>query len=147
MGDWINVALLPRDARLRKISALLDEVGLPEARRVAKEYAELIELPIFAIAASRVTRHLARAGSPARAAIALGESIRSLEERRGDAWPLFVEPILGIFIELAGSSARAARSMSTDPALAIEIGTSIDLERNMETRDYAAVLSRIVTSA
>jgi [glutamine synthetase] adenylyltransferase / [glutamine synthetase]-adenylyl-L-tyrosine phosphorylase len=147
MEDWINVALLPRDARLRKISEIFDEVGLPEARRVAKEYAELIELPIFAIAASRVTRHLARAGSPARAAIALGESIRSLEERRGDASPLFVEPILGIFIELAGSSARAARSMSTDPALAIEIGTSIDLERNMETRDYAAVLSRIVTSA
>jgi [glutamine synthetase] adenylyltransferase / [glutamine synthetase]-adenylyl-L-tyrosine phosphorylase len=147
MENFVELAWLPRDARVRKLLPYFDSIGLHEGRRVAREYADLLELPIFATAAARVTQHLLRAGSPARAVIALGESIRSLEEKRGDASPLFVEPILGIFIELSGSSARGARSMAADPALAIEIGTSIDLGRNMETDDYAAVLSRIVEAA
>jgi glutamate-ammonia-ligase adenylyltransferase len=145
--DWISVARLPHDARQERTLEILEGLAIPEARRVAREYVELLDLPIFTIAAGRVTAHLARAASPARAVIALGDSVRCLEERRGDASPLFVDPILSIAIELAGSSARAARLMSKDPALAIEIGTSIDLHRTMETSDYAVVLSRVVASS
>ncbi len=145
--DWIDVARLPKDDRRRRTLERLESAGVPEARRVAREYADLLELPIFAIAAGRVTAHLARAGSPARATIALGDSIRSLEEKRGDASPLLVEPILALSIELAGSSARAARLMSSDPALAIELGTAVDLVRTMETPDYAATLARIVAAS
>src|SRR5262245_34359784 len=133
MEQWLEIARLPKESRRERAQERLEQAGVPDAKRVAKEYAELLELPIFAIAATRVTSHLGRVGNPAQAAIAFGHSVRSLEEKRGDASPLFVEPILAISIELAGSSARAASLMANDPALAIELGTAVDLDRTMET--------------
>src|SRR5262249_22455121 len=107
----------------------------------------LLRLPIFTIAAGRVIAAIGRAGSPERAMLALEDAIEVMESARGDASPLLIDPILRIFVELAGASGRAARMLARDPPLAIELGANQAAIDGASPPDYARAFSRIVGSA
>lgn len=142
--DWLRLGTSPGEERLAAVRSALQGIGLTEGQGVARPFAELITLPIFAIAADRVLAHLQNAASPRRAVLALQDSVQALEESRGDASPLFVEPILGLVIELCGASARAARLLCADPALAIELGSVLAPETHATGERFEDYLGPMV---
>jgi glutamate-ammonia-ligase adenylyltransferase len=142
--DWRETAELEEVARKHRVGQHFTALDLAHAARASESFARLLRLPIFQIAADRVARALKTAAKPDRAMLAFEDAVMSLEERRGDASPLFVDPILGMVIELSGASGRAARMLSRDPALAIELGTRSSLHAEP---DHLAPLLRVVDAA
>ncbi len=126
-----------REERVRTERArpLIEAAGVVDARQVAMGFGALLGLPIFAIAADRLLMHLRKAGRPGQAMLAFQEAVERMEASRGDASPLFVEPILGVMIELAGASSRGARMLSSDPALAVEFGARLNEPSGLEGDD------------
>lgn len=145
--SWRQIAALPAPDRIKYARQLLEEAGLAQPQRIAEAFSRLLDLPIFVIAAGRVAANLTRAGSPERAILAFEDAIHSLEAKRGDASPLFVDPILGLTIELTGASGRAARLLATDPALAIELGARMRYEEPAGPVRFAAAFQRILAAA
>jgi [glutamine synthetase] adenylyltransferase / [glutamine synthetase]-adenylyl-L-tyrosine phosphorylase len=143
--DWHELALDDRGDRKDRVYRALEAFDVPQRRRVAEPFARLLELPNFLIGADRVVSYLASAASPARAIEALEEAMHNLEEKRGDASALFVDPILRLVIELAGSSGRAARLLASDPALAIELGARFDPSR--QEVDFETAVDHLVELA
>lgn len=125
----------------------LSAADVAEREDVAQHLAPLIRLPIVRLAGRRLVIHLARVGSPRRAALCLAAGVQSLEEMRGDASPLFVEPILEVLLKLSGASARAARLLAADPTLAIELGAFNPKTVADGRVNYAEALQRIVLKA
>ena len=120
--DWLQLGAEEPESRRTTIEAYLRKLAVPDAREVARAFADLIGTPAFALGAEHVLQRLGRVGSPRFAILTLLDCVRELESRRGDASPLFVEPILDIVLELGGSSRWAARQLARDPALAVELG-------------------------
>ncbi len=145
--DWHRVSALDPAERTRAVSAHLEAVGLVEAARVAPVFADLLVLPVFEIAATRVVEALAHAGSPRRAILALSDCVENLEASRGDASPLFIDPVLRILVELTGSSARAGRLVAQDPALVIELAAKVKEHEYPSPVDFAASCRRIVEAS
>lgn len=145
--DWHGVSALDPATRTRKVAEHLEEQGLAEAKKVAPVFADLLALPVFEIAATRVVEALARAGSPRRAILGLADCVERLETSRGDASPLFIDPVLSILVELTGSSARAARLIARDPALVIELGAKVKQHEYPSPVDFAASCERIVAAS
>lgn len=142
--DWLRLASLPYDSRLQEVQAHIEPLGLSESEGVIKPFAELCAHRIFGLAADRVLAHLEDAASPRRAMLALQDCFESLEASRGDASALFVEPILDLLIGLCGSSARAARLLAADPALAIELGVMVVPETHAIQEQYESYLTPMV---
>ncbi|MEQ8280604.1 MAG: bifunctional [glutamate--ammonia ligase]-adenylyl-L-tyrosine phosphorylase/[glutamate--ammonia-ligase] adenylyltransferase [Deltaproteobacteria bacterium] len=142
--DWRAVAGLDAASRSGVVREHLEAQGLAEASKVAPVFADLLRLPVFEIAADRVAEALASAGSPRRAILGLSDCIERLEASRGNASPMFVDPVLGIVVELSGSSARAARLLAQDPALAIELGARLEQHDHPTPVDFDEACQRIV---
>ncbi len=142
--DWLRLASLPLDGRLQEVQAHIEALDLTESKGVIKPFAELCGHHIFGLAADRVLVHLQEAASPRRAILALQDCFESLETSRGDASALFVEPILDLLIGLCGSSARAARLLTADPALAIELGVMVVPETHAIQEPYESYLTPMV---
>ena len=141
------MAELEPDERREALLGALRAAHVAEREAVVPALEPLLRLPIVRLAGRRVVLHLARAGSPRRAALCLAESVQRLEASRGDASPLFVEPILEIMLKLAGASERAARLLVADPTLAIELG-ALDPRTVADGRvDFDAALNKIVERA
>ena len=87
---------------------------------------------------------LARAASPRRALLALQDCVQNMEAARGDASPLFVEPILALVVELAGASGRAARVLAADPALAVELAGRLAPEAHADAEPFERHMERIL---
>lgn len=145
--DWLEVARLEPALRVKEVVGRLEAEGVAEAPKVAPVFSSLLELPVFAIGAGRVATALVRAGSPRRAILALSDCIERLEESRGDSSALFVDPILDIVVELTGASARSARLLASDPALAIELGTRRRQHEGASPIDFDAACRRIAERA
>lgn len=145
--SWLEIAQLEKDERRSRVQNELERRGLAEAPAVAKEIASLLALPVFAIATERVVNALGRAGSPRRAILALSDCVERLESSRGDASPLFIDPILDLVIDLAGSSARGARLLGSDPALAVELGAKVGLDGHTPPVDFAKACRRIAEAS
>lgn len=143
MFDWRQLASLGRDARVPYVLELFLERGFVRPERIAVSFARLLDLPIFVIAAERVIAHIAKAGSPERALLALEDAVETLENTRGDASPLLIDDILRLFVELAGASPRAGRLLSGDPLLAIEFGARFTTIESAFRPDYADGFARI----
>ncbi|MCA9550342.1 MAG: bifunctional [glutamate--ammonia ligase]-adenylyl-L-tyrosine phosphorylase/[glutamate--ammonia-ligase] adenylyltransferase [Myxococcales bacterium] len=142
--DWLATGALELDARAERIRPHLLALELADAKTLVRPFAELLGLPIFALAADRVLAHLARAASPRRALLALQDCVQNMEASRGDASPLFVEPILALVVELAGASGRAARVLAADPALAVELAGRLAPEAHADAEPFERHMERIL---
>ena len=145
--SWLGIAELTSDERRVALRDALRAADVAEADAVVRALEPLIRLPIVRLAGRRIIVHLARAGSPRRAALCLAEAVRTLEDTRGDASPLFVEPILDVMLKLAGSSASAARLLAADPTLAIELGTQNPKVVRDGQVNFQKALKKVVTAA
>ena len=121
--SWLGFDELDPAEQRAALHDALEVADVAEREDVVDALESMLRIPIVRLAGRRIVTHLARAGSPRRAAMCLAQSVEALEGTRGDASPLFVESILEVLIRLSGSSARAARLLSADPTLAIELGS------------------------
>jgi glutamate-ammonia-ligase adenylyltransferase len=142
--DWLQLGALSVEQRADRIRPHLVALDLADAKTLVRPFAELVGLPIFALAADRVLDHLRRAGSPRRALLALQDCVQNMEATRGDASPLFVEPILALVVELAGASGRAARVLAADPALAVELAGRLAPEAHADAEPFEQHTARIL---
>lgn len=142
--NWLRLSALPPEARREEIERHLRARAMPEGPQVAGPLSELVALPICAIAADRVLEHLSQAASPRRAILALQDSVQTLEAQRGDASPVFIEPVLALITELSGASARAARLIGADPALAVELAANLAPETHRTEEPFAEELTALV---
>ena len=85
---------------------------------------------------------VAAAGSPNRAAAAVEDCAAKFAADNDDVSPLMNERVLGLIVELAGSSSRAARLLSNDPELAVELAEQFVSFR--EEVDFDEELAHIV---
>ncbi|MEO1334127.1 MAG: hypothetical protein AAFV29_00720, partial [Myxococcota bacterium] len=133
----------PADLRAALL-ARLTAAEVAERSAVVEELMPLLRLPIVGLALDRIIEHLGHVGSPRRAVLCLVQCVQTLERARGDASPLFVEPILDVLLALAGASARAARLMAADPGLAVELGTLDPSTVDDGRIDFRSSLLRVV---
>ena len=145
--SWLGIDELPPDERRAAVFDALKAAEVIEREAVVPSLEPLLRLPIVRLAGRRIVLHLARAGSPRRAAVCLAQSVRALEETRGDASALFVEPILEVMLRLAGASGRAAQLLSADPTLAIELGTMNPKTIADGRVDYRQAMNKLVARA
>lgn len=141
------MADLEGDARRQALFDALRVAEVAETEDVVQALEPLLRLPSVRLAGRRIALNLARAGSPRRAARCLAAGVQTLEDSRGNASALFVEPILDVMVKLAGASARAAQLLAADPTLAIELG-ALNPRTVADGRvDFKAALLRLVERA
>ncbi|MEM7675301.1 MAG: hypothetical protein AAF449_04765 [Myxococcota bacterium] len=132
------------DERRMRLDELLASSEVAERSTVVEALTPLLRWPVVRLALPRIVAHLAAAGSPRRAALCLAQGVQTLEQNRGDASPLLVEPVLNVLISLSGASAWAARLIAMDPGLAVELGILDPSTVDDGRFDFLSSLLRIV---
>ncbi|MBK8011553.1 MAG: bifunctional [glutamate--ammonia ligase]-adenylyl-L-tyrosine phosphorylase/[glutamate--ammonia-ligase] adenylyltransferase [Deltaproteobacteria bacterium] len=141
---WHAISGLAPSARREAVRAELSALHVAELAEVEASFATLLDLPSFVPVAPRSADLLKHVGSPGRAISAFADAADRCLARGVDVSSLFKEPVLALFLELAGSSGKAARRFASEPALAIDLGQRCDLDAALTVTDFMRDLSHVV---